>query len=61
MKYNQQKYISPSQTFMKNNNHFPMSLSHHPDFEYGHRQRYSITYSSLNVNHESNEYIYHQL
>ncbi len=72
MKYNQQptpiyhqqqySYSSPSQTFMENNNHFPMSSSsHHHDFVYGHRQHHSIAYNSLNVNHQSNGHIYHQL
>ena len=69
MKYNQaptlmyhpQQYSLPSQTFMENPNHFPMSSSHHHDFVYGHRQHHSIGYNSINVNHQSNGHIYHQL
>lgn len=69
MKYNQppslmyhpQQYSLPSQTFMENPNHFPMSSSHHHDFVYGHRQHHSLAYNTINVNHQSNGHIYHQL
>ncbi|CAF1525918.1 unnamed protein product [Adineta steineri] len=59
--YHQQQYTSPSQTFIENNNHFPISSSYHHDFIYGHRQHHSISYNALNVNHQSNGHIYHQL
>ncbi len=48
----QQQYSSASQTFIENNNHFSISLSHHHDFVYGHRQHHSIEYTSFNVNHQ---------
>ncbi|CAF1508486.1 unnamed protein product, partial [Adineta steineri] len=39
----------------------PISSSYHHDFIYGHRQHHSISYNALNVNHQSNGHIYHQL
>ncbi|CAF3428217.1 unnamed protein product [Rotaria socialis] len=59
--YHQQQYSSPSQTFVENNSHFPMSPSYHHDMAYGHRQANTIAYNSSNMNHQLNGHIYHQL
>ncbi len=59
--YPQQQYSSSSQSYMENNSHFPISSPYHHDFVYGHRQHHSIPYNSLNVNHQTNGHIYHQL
>ncbi len=59
--YPQQQYSSSSQSYMENNSHFPISSPYHHDFVYGHRQHHSIPYNSLNVNHQANGHIYHQL